>query len=145
MDSWKPGNNRTHPVLIFNHSLVPDRRSCGRKEMQWGEPCLITLKHTSCAHFIGGEGRSRSDIVVRGSDLPWNKNALSGSQMKLKSHHRHVREAWGTGCEIYFPLGVPGCTPFLVHVQQGMKIQQKCWYTICKKAGVLKGDSRGGL
>lgn len=151
MDSWKSGNNRTHPTLIFNHTLVPDRRSCGMKEMQWGEP-WITLKHTSCVHLLDGEGGSGSVIVVRGLDLPRNKNALSGSQSspgEVKSLTTdQVREAWGTRCEIHFPLGVPGyirMKTFPCACSARNVWQQKCWYMISKKAKMLQHGSRCDL
>lgn len=112
-------------MLIFNQALVPDRRSCRMKERQWGEPC-ITLKHTSCVHFLNVEGRSGSVIMVRGSDLPLNKDALSGSQNspnEVKVSPQTCEENLWLGMKFASLLasqGAQGCTAFLVHIQQGV-------------------------
>lgn len=141
MDSWKSGNNRTHPVLIFNHALVPDRRSCWMKEMQWGEP-YITLKHTSCVHFLDGEGRSWSVIMVRGLDLPLNKDDLSGSQSspdEVKVSPQTYEGNLGDKCEICFSFGVLGYIrmPTFPCAYSARNVWQQKWWTW--------QDSRGDL
>lgn len=41
---------------------------------------LYCIKTYIIVHFLDGEGRSGSVVMVRGSDLPLNEDALSGSQ-----------------------------------------------------------------
>lgn len=65
--------------------------------------------------------------------------ALRAHQMKLKSHHRHVRETWVIRCEIYFSFGVPGYTrmPTFPCAYSARNVQQQKWWTW--------HDSRGDL
>ena len=133
----KSGNNRTHPMLIFNQALVPGRRS-------WDTTrgALYYIKtYIVCVHFLD-EGWWEVDLSlwqVRGSDLELNKDALSSTEKwpEVKCFLQACAGNLSDRYETCFPLDVTGPRDaFPCALSQNNGWQQKHWPWLSSRAAL---------